>query len=100
MGTGMAQASRSATVANDVCKAGTTGTGGGQFATNNVSATGFAVHLIIDDVYVADVSNRRVQRFNLDGSLDTTSVVGSSANFATNYPVHLAVDVVRRHRER
>jgi len=75
----------------DVCKAGTTGTGLGQFS----SATG-VFYLAIDStnrVYVSDTSGNRVQRFQSDGtspeSFGAAELTGASV---TTGPQQIAVD--------
>jgi len=75
-----------------LCQIGATGAGIGQFATaSTVIATGIDVSPVDGDVFVVDPSNRRVQRFNSDGTPDASPVIGSAAVYPTLQPRHLAI---------
>ncbi len=102
----------------DTCKTGTSGAGGGQFATSTSVGGGIAVAPATGDVFVADPVNRRVQQFEPDGDfvrawgwgVDTgadefeictalsgcnsglTTTGTDNGRFGANHPVHLAVD--------
>jgi hypothetical protein len=85
--------------ATDVCKAGSTvaGSAPGQFG-----SAGGAAKLVVSpgdgnpatgSVFVVDPGNRRVQRFNLDGTLHASQpVVGSATDFPSSNPQHVALD--------
>lgn len=75
----------------DVCKTGTTGANGGQFATNTNVATGIAVDPAAPhNVYVADPQSRRVQEFTSTGAFvrlwgwDVASSTAGVENLGTN----------------
>ena len=82
------------------CQGGAGGSGVGQFGAFNSAAgfagTGIAVapagSAAAGDVFVVDPQNRRVLRFNADGGLDAVPTIGSSVNFGSSQPLHVAVD--------
>jgi hypothetical protein len=85
--------------AGDTCSAGVGGASIGQIGpvgSSTLQVRGLAVDPVTSDVFVADPTNRRLQRFNADGTLDASPVLGSAGTgagqFATNQPLHLAVD--------
>ncbi|MEX0973410.1 MAG: hypothetical protein WDZ46_09175 [Solirubrobacterales bacterium] len=51
-----------------------------------------AVSPVDGDIFVADSGNRRVSRFNSDGTPDATPVIGSAARFGSFMPGAIAVD--------
>ncbi|HEX2161343.1 MAG TPA: hypothetical protein VHF88_05920 [Thermoleophilaceae bacterium] len=102
----------------NTCKAGVAGTGAGQFgATTQNSVRGIAVHPISGDLFVSDITNRRIHQFTSGGTFvrawgwgvdtgaaafevcTTASACNAAAaagtdngRFGTNNPAHLAVD--------
>jgi len=85
-------------VCTTTCFQGLAGSGVGQLGTSTATGGGIAIAPVAapnaGDVFVADPAStgRRILRFNADGTLDAAPVIGSSANFGTNQPVHVAVD--------
>lgn len=74
----------------DVCKAGVETSAPGGFGNPSTNEPGLAVSPVDGDVFAADPLNRRIQRFDPDGTF--VGVIGSSANFGTQQPRAIAVD--------
>ena len=71
----------------DTCKDGSSGSGNGQFSNPQGVAVDGA-----GNVYVADTSNNRVQKFDAGGAYLTQWGSGGSGNGQFNYPTGVAVD--------
>lgn len=75
------------------CQAGIAGAGVGQLGATSVLGSGIAVDPVGGDVFVADAGNRRVLRFNANGTPDGGEpVFGSPAVFSSGHPRRVAVD--------
>lgn len=74
----------------NLCGPGLQGAAPGQLGNPSGNGPSLAVSPVDGDVFVADPTNRRVQRFNSDGTFQ--EVIGSSANFTSTYPRYVAVD--------
>jgi hypothetical protein len=82
--------------ATDVCKVGVSGAGIGQYGAGTTAGT-FGITVSQADgnaatgtVFLADSGNKRVDTFNLDGTLPAS--FGSASNFGANQPRKIAVD--------
>jgi hypothetical protein len=79
----------------DLCKAGTAGSGVGQFGSGSTNGT-FGIAVSPDGeasegtVFLADAGNRRVDTYELDGT--APSSFGDSEVFGTNQPRKIATD--------
>jgi hypothetical protein len=76
------------------CEAGAFGSGVGQLGSGGspITGGGIAVSPVDGDVFVADPANRRVLRFNANGTLDAEPAIGSAVSFAAGQPAVVAVD--------
>jgi hypothetical protein len=72
------------------CAQGSSGSGDGQFGSSSQASTGIDIQSLTGDVFVVDPGNRRIQRFQANGTF--VSKFGSSAQYtSSNHPRHLAV---------